>query len=177
MPSRPGSLPRLLEPLRQRGLFLATLLLSLSSLAPMAVPVMYLDGHPVYITGPRDEGPVHVYIGDFDRLRMAYLPLLMASVGLLVLSAAGLALPRAVSPDYAFILLVAYTFATIPAAASLPAPAAGPLVEPVAGVLVVLEFKAAEQTWAYHIPKASFIAGLALSVALGFHLSLRPKRE
>jgi len=167
---------RMRELLMPRALFAATLLLSLSSLLPIAVPVMYLDGHPVYITGLRDAGPVHVYIGAFDRYRLAYLPMLIASVGLLALSVAGLALPGLVSLDYVFLLLVSYTFATIPVVAALSYPVESPMVEPAAGMLVILEFKKVEHTFAYHMTKALFIAGLSLSVAIGLRLSLQPKR-
>jgi len=164
--------------LAPRLLYLATLALSLLALLPLALPLMYLDGNPVTVPGPASPGPVRVYMGDMERLRLAYLPLLMASVGLLVLSVAGLASPGMVSHEYVLLLTVAYTFATIPVMGALQVPPSR-LSETIAGMLVVLSFKEVEPTWLYHLLKypVLFLAGLALSASLGLHVSLSSRRE
>jgi len=164
--------------LAPRLLYVATLALSLSALLPLALPLMHLDGNPVTVTGPASPGPVRVYMGDMERLRLAYLPLFMASVGLLVLSVAGLMSPGMVSHEYVFLLSVAYTAATIPVMGALQAPPSR-LSESIAGMLVVLSFKEVETTWLYYLLKypVLFLAGLALSVALGLHISLTPRSE
>lgn len=160
--------------LESRRLFIVTLLLSVVSLLPIFYPVMYLDSNPVYMTGYYDPGPIHVYIDILDRYHVAYIPLFIVSLGLLILSVIGFVNPQFIALDYIFLFLIAYTASTIPVIRILTIPIHKELISAVSGVTVTLSINKIEYTWIYYMLKSEilFLTGLFLSVASGVYILL-----
>ena len=167
-------IPKKLTILESNSFFMITFLLSLISLLPLMIPVMYLDGHPVYMIGYEDPGSVHVYIDILDRYHIAYLPLFMSSIGLLLLSVIGLRFPQMIALDYMFLFLIAYTASTIPVMRILSIPITNTITDAVSGILIVLTIKNIEYTWLYYMLRypVLFIVGVFLSVLVGVYISL-----
>jgi hypothetical protein len=171
---RASSVTTRLTILETNKVFMVTFLISLISLLPLVIPVMYLDGHPVYMTGYEDKGKVHVYIDILDRYHIAYLPMLMVSIGLLVLSVIGLRQPQFIALDYIFLFLIAYTASTIPVMKILSIQLTPTITEAVSGVMVRLTIKNITYTWMYYLLKYPilFTIGIFLSVACGVYITL-----
>lgn len=171
-------IPKKLTVLETNSFFMVTFLLSLVSLLPLMIPVMYLDGHPVYMIGYEDPGPVHVYIDVLDRYHLAYLPLFMTSIALLLLSVIGLRFPQMIALDYVFLFLIAYTASTIPVMRILSIPITNTITDAVSGILIVLTIKKIEYTWLYYMLRypVLFIIGVFLSVLVGVYISLSRER-
>ncbi len=160
--------------LESRRFFIVSLILSIISLVPVFYPVLYLDSNPVYMVSYSDPGPVHVYIDVLDRYHIAYLPMLMVSIGLLALSLVALMDTQFIALDYIFLFLIAYTASTVPVMRILSVPLDKNMITAVSGVIVTLSVNKIEYTWLFYLLKSSvlFSVGLFLSVASGVYITL-----
>jgi len=159
--------------IKKNSFYTITLVLSLISLLPLVIPVMYIDGHPIYMTGYEDSATMHIYINVLDVYRLGYLPLFMSSIGLLLLSIIGLMFPELIILDYIFIFLIAYTSSTISVIKVLTNPIPSQIGYAISGFIFTLTFKEIKYTFLYYILQYPlFIAGLFLSVMVGVYIFL-----
>ena len=153
--------------------FVITLLLSVMSILPLIIPIMYLDSHPIYMIRYSNNDAVQVYISILSRYHIAYLPMFLTSFAMLMVSLAGMKNVKLVALDYIFLILVAYTVSSVPLLRILSIPIHHRMVSDIHGTLVTLYIKNIDYTWIYYLLKYPILMmiGLFLSISLAIYIA------